>query len=161
MADIELAIKISEDSYKATCNGYMLPSDVEDVVNAIKNGIPLPKGHGRLIDSDKLDTRLNFVLNHTGGYKDTPIGTGIVIAMAENLDAPTVLDAEAGSEPQESEKGYSDGVNEVLDKVRDEILDNTFSVVNPNNTYEYINVIDLDSIDEILGKYKSDSEDKK
>lgn len=49
MADIELVIKISEDSYKATCNGWMLPPDVENVVQGIKNGTPLPKGHGRLI----------------------------------------------------------------------------------------------------------------
>ena len=46
MTDIELMIKISEDSYKATCNGWMLPTDVENVVQGIKNGIPLPKGHG-------------------------------------------------------------------------------------------------------------------
>lgn len=52
--DIELVIKISEDSYKATCIGSMLPSDVENVVNAIKNGTPLPKGHGDLIDADVL-----------------------------------------------------------------------------------------------------------
>ena len=43
MADIELVIKISEDAYKATCNGCMLPPDVENVVQAIKNGTPLPK----------------------------------------------------------------------------------------------------------------------
>ena len=49
MADIELVIKIPEDSYKATCNGWMLPPDVENVVQGIKNGTPLPKGHGRLI----------------------------------------------------------------------------------------------------------------
>ena len=46
----------------------------------------------------------------------------------------------------------------ILDKIRTEILDNAFSVVNPRNTYEYINVIDLDSIDEILNKYKAESE---
>lgn len=40
MADIELVISISEDSYKATCMGHMLPSDVENVVQGIKNGIP-------------------------------------------------------------------------------------------------------------------------
>ena len=54
MADIKLVINISEDSYKATCNGYMLPSDVENVVQGIKNGIPLPKGHGRLIDDERI-----------------------------------------------------------------------------------------------------------
>lgn len=38
MKMIELAIKIPEDSYKATCNGCMLPPDVENVVQGIKNG---------------------------------------------------------------------------------------------------------------------------
>ena len=53
MADIELVIKIPEDSYKATCNGCMLPPDVENVVQGIKNGTPLPKGHGDLIDVNR------------------------------------------------------------------------------------------------------------
>ena len=63
--------------------------------NAINTGTPLPKGHGRLIDSELLDTRLDFVFNHIGGYKNTLIGTGIVIAMAENLDAKTIIEAES------------------------------------------------------------------
>ena len=54
MADIEFVIKISEDSYKATCNGYMLPQDVKNVVQGIKNGAPLPKGHGKIWDLDVL-----------------------------------------------------------------------------------------------------------
>lgn len=54
MGDIEIVVKISEDSYKATCNGYMLPPDVENVVQGIKNGTPLPKGHGDLIDRKEL-----------------------------------------------------------------------------------------------------------
>jgi hypothetical protein len=35
---MQIMINISEDTYKATCNGCMLPPDVENVVNAIKNG---------------------------------------------------------------------------------------------------------------------------
>ena len=61
MSDIELVIKISEDSYKSICNVWMLPSDVENIVQGIKNGIPLPKGHGDLIDRsevEKLDDKL-------------------------------------------------------------------------------------------------------
>ncbi len=54
MSDIELVIKIPKDSYEATCNGCMLPPDVENVVNAIKNGTPLPKHHERLIDADAM-----------------------------------------------------------------------------------------------------------
>ena len=74
MADIELVIKLSEESYKATCNGYMLPSDVENVVQGIKNGTLLPKGHGKLIDSNILKGHIdklpalpdgNFAGNHS------------------------------------------------------------------------------------------------
>ena len=46
---MKILIDISEESYKATCNGCMLPPDVENVVQGIKNGTPLPKGHGRLM----------------------------------------------------------------------------------------------------------------
>ena len=53
MADIELVIKISEDSYKATCDGCMLPPDVRNVVQGIKNGTPIPKEHGDLIDVNR------------------------------------------------------------------------------------------------------------
>lgn len=49
---MKIIIDISEDSYKATCNGYMTPPDVENVVSGIKNGVPLPKGHGRIADVD-------------------------------------------------------------------------------------------------------------
>jgi hypothetical protein len=38
---MKVLIDISEDSYKATCNECMLPPDVENVVQAIKNSIPL------------------------------------------------------------------------------------------------------------------------
>ena len=44
MSDVELVIKIPKDTYIATCNESMLPPDVENVVNAIKNGTQLPKG---------------------------------------------------------------------------------------------------------------------
>lgn len=58
---MQMVINISKDSYKAICNRYVLPSDVENIVQGIKNGTPLPKGHGDLIDRDEvneLDERL-------------------------------------------------------------------------------------------------------
>ena len=48
----------------------------------------------------------------------------------------------------------------ILDKIRAEILENAFSVVNPNNTYEYINVLDLGSIEKIIDKYKAESKEQ-
>ena len=62
---MKLIIDISEDAYKAACNGYMLPPDVENVVRGIKNGTPLPKDHEKLIDAEiKDDTIPNEGSNH-------------------------------------------------------------------------------------------------
>lgn len=38
---MKMIIKISKDSYEAICNGHMLPPDVKNVINAIKNGKPI------------------------------------------------------------------------------------------------------------------------
>ncbi len=58
---MQIVINISEDSYKATCNGYMLPPDVENVVQGIKNGTPLPKGHRGLIGvQDAVDNLMEY-----------------------------------------------------------------------------------------------------
>ena len=42
---------------------------------------------------------------------------------------------------------------DLINKMKAEILENAFSVVNPKNTYEYINVLDLGSIEKIIDKY--------
>ncbi len=41
---------------------------------------------------------------------------------------------------------------ERLEQIEEEILGKAFSIVNPSNTYEYINVIDLKSLEEIIEK---------
>ena len=41
---MQIVIDIPEETYKATCNGCMLPPDVDNVVRGIKNGTPLPDG---------------------------------------------------------------------------------------------------------------------
>lgn len=50
MADIELVIKINEDTLKR----YQESVDCEERA-IIVHGTPLPKGHGRLIDGDKVE----------------------------------------------------------------------------------------------------------
>ena len=41
MEEIQLMIKIPEDSYKAACNGCMLPPDVKNIIQGIKNSTSL------------------------------------------------------------------------------------------------------------------------
>jgi len=59
MADIELVIKINEDAYKTIQRRVANPKMMRDKVDiAIANGIPLPKGHGRLGDLDELEKEM-------------------------------------------------------------------------------------------------------
>lgn len=53
MADIELVIKIPEEAYKASHNIHTSQMKfIQMPLKIIANGIPLPKGHGDLIDRD-------------------------------------------------------------------------------------------------------------
>lgn len=56
MTNVELVIKIPEDVFKRTVF-YREFRDLNDCITTIKSlekAVPLPKGHGRLIDADKL-----------------------------------------------------------------------------------------------------------
>lgn len=51
---MQIVIDISEDVYNyIKANGARIP--YYKLTDAIKKGIPLPKGHGRLIDADELE----------------------------------------------------------------------------------------------------------
>ena len=51
---MEVVIKIPDEAYELLKSKPTLDNMAESI---IANGTPLPKGHGRLIDADKLDTR--------------------------------------------------------------------------------------------------------
>ena len=52
---MKIVIDIPEDIYKkCQTSEYAKKSIYFDLVDAIRNGTPLPKGHGRLIDADEL-----------------------------------------------------------------------------------------------------------
>lgn len=97
MEDIELVIKISEEIRVAiTRMGLLrLPDEMQKKVDeAIQRGIPLPKGHGRLIDADdinviELEDILHFMHYEKGDDVDVYI------------DAPTIIEADTGSEDKE------------------------------------------------------------
>lgn len=98
---MQIVIEIPEDSYKATCNGYMLPSDVENVVNAIKQGTPLPKGHGRLIDADTLEEKVE---KHREMLKISEYDRELVLHYTDIEMAPTII--EANKEVEKNEVGH-------------------------------------------------------
>jgi hypothetical protein len=65
MAEIELIIRISEEDYERIKNS----DDMN--FNVIKNGIPLPKQHGKIIDADSIPSyRIRGVTEYCRGYND-------------------------------------------------------------------------------------------
>lgn len=95
MADIELVIKILEDTYRRiqalVRDDYFEHDICGRSMQRIANGTPLPKGHGRLIDAD-------WVLNKMSTTDAQPITPNKHYAwgFAETLfrNAPTTIEAD-------------------------------------------------------------------
>lgn len=53
---MKIVIDIDDETYKQAINRteFDTLSLGLEVIEAVQNGIPLPKGHGRLIDADKI-----------------------------------------------------------------------------------------------------------
>lgn len=98
MADIELVIKIPEEIRLALINIIQLSMDQQSICDsyihqAIINGTPLPKGHGRLIDADELDVTTVTTDDYSGNEV-------LDVVLKDDIDdAPTIIEADkAGSE---------------------------------------------------------------
>lgn len=85
MDEIELVIKIPEEVYKSIINSKNYISYREYIEEGIKNGIPLPKKHGRLKDVDWIDDNC---LYH---YSD--IDGSCCYAVADIENAQTIIEA--------------------------------------------------------------------
>ena len=86
---MKLIIDIPEELYKANIRG-LEAEEVWDLRIAIKNGTPLPKGHGRLKDVDELYNSLEFPTQQFAS------------AFKQVLDdAPTIIEADTESEGEE------------------------------------------------------------
>ena len=91
MADIELVIKVPEEIYRAS---QIIDVKYEDVIQipleVIANSIPLPIGHGDLIDIIKLKAKMFDLLQQPkGNYWD---GVDAVGDLIDN--APIIIEAD-------------------------------------------------------------------
>lgn len=88
MSDIELVIKIPEETYE-----YWKEHKYEYVLSeAIANGVVLPKGHGRLIDADEQIFKIEEIYN---GYMLSEDGGIVPNDFVEFLEeAPTIIEAD-------------------------------------------------------------------
>ena len=44
-------------------------------------------------------------------------------------------------------------INEFFDKIKDDIIEKSFSITNPKNTREFIRALDIDTIENIIDTY--------
>ena len=79
----EIVIKMPNKFFKDIKESYSLDlgGEVKKVIKAIKNGTPLPKGHGRLVDADEIER------THKGDNWD-------LHKVLKN--APTIIEADKG-----------------------------------------------------------------
>lgn len=96
---MKIVIDINEEDYKKIlANADIVNKRKKHTLEeAVLNGTPLPKGHGRLIDGDELDG----VMYHEAFEKDTDLqkcdsGCWVRYKMFENkmADAPTIIEAD-------------------------------------------------------------------
>ena len=106
MANIEIVIKIPEEAKQAfdCAESNDLKGCYYDhggvIGNAIKNGTPLPKGHGRLIDADELKTTRTWALVAKNNASQNEISFApLMCILKEDIDnATTIIEADKETE---------------------------------------------------------------
>ena len=95
MADIELLIKIDEEEYEFIKESITTYYDVKDyhalmydICERIKNGTPLPKGHGELKDVNELKKIIK--------ENDILTMTGFSVRLCDIDNTPTIIEADKG-----------------------------------------------------------------
>lgn len=91
---MQIVIDIPKDRYKILTNPYQYNEALCDELKTIvRNGTPLPEGHGRLIDADFIGLRYELTTyQRYTGIDESPYE----FADRELDDAPTVLEADKG-----------------------------------------------------------------
>lgn len=85
-------IEIPDTIYEDIKENFPLDANVDYVLKcAISEGIPLPKNHGRLIDADKMKSKMLY--SHDIGAEIETNGTEATINYIFD-DAPTIIEAD-------------------------------------------------------------------
>lgn len=84
---MQIVINIAKDRYKRIIEHTEGMYDMTCLLTIVENGTPLPEGHGRLIDADKL--------NPDSDYED---GIFYAVSIGQIGGAETVVEAESEEE---------------------------------------------------------------
>ena len=85
---MKIVIDITEKEFERVCRTTLSLDGSMQIYRAIREGTPLPKGHGRLIDADALQKQaIRVELKYLQRELD-------VITMIQIIDAPTIIEAD-------------------------------------------------------------------
>lgn len=87
---MEIVIKISERLWTK----QLTADDYIEIVNAVANGTPLPKGHGRLKDIDAFIAKVKADRKHSAYLRSWTADD--VLSALDNSYAPTIIEADGG-----------------------------------------------------------------
>jgi hypothetical protein len=93
MADIELIVKIPHSLYANLSKIQRGSIASKRILECVCNGTPLPKGHGRLIDADKLNRKKKYCFQTESGA--FPKSEWFIKA-DDLFSAPTIIEADKG-----------------------------------------------------------------
>ena len=89
---MQILIDIPEEDYIRICD-----EPCTELALAVRNGTPLPKGHGRIGDLDKIKKEMqNYHDDCAKTSEYTRLGFETAIAVVE--DAPTIIEGTEGKE---------------------------------------------------------------
>ena len=94
---MQIVIEISKEEYELVRHGNKSPLTELELMNAVANGTPLPKGHGRLIDGDKVldDIEKQYPASVSETDKCKRYARLVYYWAVKN--APTIIEADRGS----------------------------------------------------------------
>lgn len=101
---MKIVINIPDEMYKWINDANKIFTDygVNDFIDLVKNGTPIPRGCGRLIDADALDSGIREQqksYKHTLGVRqliNEAVSDGITIARTYIKYAPIIIEADRG-----------------------------------------------------------------
>lgn len=96
---MQIVIDISKEVYnhvlKAKSIPDMLGIDILNVINAVKNGTPLPKEYGRLVDGSRIEQHLQQKLLKYGKFPQYKQGLEMALNDVVKI-ASTIIEADKG-----------------------------------------------------------------
>lgn len=94
----EIVIKLSDEEYEALQRASYYSFDKYTAYIAMKSGIALPKGHGRMIDADKLEEKVE---KHRNMLKISEYDKELVLHYTNIEMAPTTIEADEETDSDE------------------------------------------------------------